>query len=211
MTISISEIKTLLPKGVNLLAISKGHKESSIRSLVDRGQLEFGESRLQEAFPKIKNLSDISKLNWHFVGRLQSNKVRGVVKIFDVIHSVHSFALGERVSRISVEENRFPQVMIQVKLREDEAKVGLSKEELLDEWSKFKNLPNINTTGLMTIAPKALGLEGRKKLFQECRDLADSLGLKDCSMGMSNDWREAVEAGSTWIRVGRLLFGDRVK
>ncbi len=211
MIISINEIKEILSPEVNLLAVSKGQTESLIRFFAEKGQFHFGESRLQEATTKIKNLSDINGIRWHFVGRLQSNKVRGVVKIFDVIHSVHSLALGERISRISGEENRFPQIMLQVKLREDSAKVGLSKEELLQAWTKLRSLPNMNITGLMTIPPINLDLEGRKVLFRECRDLADGLGLKDCSMGMSRDWREAVNAGATWIRVGTLLFGNRVK
>ena len=210
MTISLHEIKGLLPSGVNLLAVSKGQNESSIRCLVDKGQIEFGESRLQEALPKINMLSDLNRINWHFVGRLQSNKVRGVVKFFDVIHSVHSLALGERISRISGEENRKPKVLLQVKLREDISKVGFSREELFESWSKLINLPNINITGLMLIPPVDLESDGRKLLFRETRNLADVLQLKDCSMGMSRDWQEAVEAGSTWIRVGKLLFGDRV-
>tara|TARA_Y100001968_G_C19450024_1_gene767909 strand:- start:182 stop:814 length:633 start_codon:yes stop_codon:yes gene_type:complete len=210
VTISLLEIKELLPPDVKLLAVSKGQNESAIRSLLYNGQCDFGESRLQEALPKINKLSDMKSIKWHFVGRLQSNKVRGVVKTFDVIHSVHSLSLCERISRISGEENRSPQIMLQVKFREDTAKVGLSREELLDIWPKFKSLPNINITGLMTIPPINLDSDDRQQLFLECRNLSDSLGLKDCSMGMSRDWREAVHAGATWIRVGTLLFGNRV-
>ncbi len=211
MTESLVQIKNSLPTEVNLLAVSKSHQASSIRSFFHKGQLDFGESRLQEALPKINDLSDLNGICWHFVGRLQSNKVRGVVKNFNVIHSLHSLALSERIARISEEEGRHPKVFLQIKLREDIAKVGFSKEELLSVWPKLMELPNINIIGLMTIAPITLELNERKKLFRDCRDLANKLKLKECSMGMSNDWREAVEAGATWIRVGSLLFGKRLK
>ena len=206
-----NEFKGLLPKEVNLLAVSKGQNQDSIRELANNGQIDFGESRLQEAAPKIKSLSDSSKIRWHFVGRLQANKVRGVVKTFDVIHSVNSLTLAERISRISGEESRSLKIMFQVKLREDPSKIGFSKDELLEAWPKLIGLSNFEVVGLMTIPPICIDLKERKNLFRECRDLADSLQLKDCSMGMSRDWKEAVEAGSTWIRVGTLLFGARDK
>ena len=193
------------------MAVSKGHSGSSIRSFVNHGQFDFGESRLQEALPKINSLSDINGIRWHFVGRLQANKVRGVVKAFDYIHSVDSLSLGERISRISREENRCPKVLIQVKFVEDPSKGGFSPEELIDGWSRLLDLSNIDITGVMTIPPLNLNLNGRKKLFKDCRDFANKLELRDCSMGMSADWKEAIEAGSTWIRLGSLLFGDRVK
>ncbi len=205
------QFKNQLPNGVNLLAVSKGHPESTIRLFANHGQLEFGESRLQEVLPKATSLSNIDGIRWHFVGRLQKNKVRGVVKICDFIHSVDSLSLAERVSRISSEENRHPQVMLQVKFLEDPTKGGFSIDELLENWSKLMNLSNLNIIGLMTIPPVDLDLDVRRTLFKNCRNFADELGLKDCSMGMSRDWKEAVEAGSTWIRVGSLLFGDRVK
>ena len=97
-------IKDSIPLGVNLLAVSKGHHHESIRKLSGYGQLDFGESRLQEAIPKKSDLNDLNQLRWHFVGTLQKNKVRGVIKEFDFIHSVDSLPLLERISRISKEE-----------------------------------------------------------------------------------------------------------
>ena len=207
----LNDLKKLLPNGVNLLAVSKGHPSKSIRLLVDHGQLEYGESRLQEALPKTIDLSDMDDIRWHFIGRLQANKVRKVVQIFDFIHSVDSFSIAERVARISREENRSPKVMLQVKFFEDPTKGGFSVSELQEGWQHLTELSNLNIIGLMTILPIGLDLDVRRKLFKDCRTFADELGLKDCSMGMSGDWQEAVDAGSTWIRVGSLLFGDRVK
>ncbi len=202
-------IKDSLPLGVNLLAVSKGHHHESIRKLSDYGQLDFGESRLQEAIPKKIDLNDLKQIRWHFVGTLQKNKVRGVIKEFDFIHSVDSLPLLERISRISQEEQKTPNIFLQVKFKDDPNKCGFLKQDLLESWSKIISLNNINLIGLMTISPIALNSYQRKDLFCECRNFANHLGLKDCSMGMSNDWQEAIEEGATWIRLGSLLFGKR--
>ena len=203
------KIKDSLPLGVGLLAVSKGHHAESIRTLFSYGQLDFGESRLQEAIPKKNDLNDLNQLRWHFVGKLQKNKVRGVIKEFDFIHSVDSLPLIERISRISQEEQKTPNIFLQVKFRDDPQKGGFLKQDLLKNWPKIVSFKNINLIGLMTIPPIALNLDQRKDLFCECRNLANHLELKDCSMGMSNDWQEALEGGATWIRLGSLLFGKR--
>ena len=202
-------IRDSLPPEVNLLAVSKGHYPESVRKLFGYGQLHFGESRLQDAVPKIIELRDIEHLRWHFIGKLQKNKVRGVVKEFDYIHSVDSLSLIERISRISQEENKTPKIFLQVKLKEDPHKGGFLKQDLLRDWTKIASLKNINLIGLMTIPPITLDQYQRKNLFCECRNFSNHLGLKDCSMGMSNDWQEAIQSGSTWIRLGSLLFGKR--
>ena len=203
------KIKDSLPLGVGLIAVSKGHQSESIRKFSDYGQLDFGESRLQEAIPKKNDLNDLHRLRWHFVGKLQKNKVRGVIKEFDFIHSVDSVPLLERISRISQEEQKTPNIFLQVKFRDDPQKGGFLKEDLLESWPKIVSLKNIHLIGLMTIPPIALNLDQRKDLFCECRNLATYLGLQDCSMGMSSDWQVAVEGGASWLRIGSLLFGKR--
>ncbi len=198
-----------LPSGVQMLAVSKGHSASSIRCFAEFGQVDFGESRLQEALPKLEALKDLTSLRWHFIGRLQKNKVRPVVKSFDVIHSVDSFALAERISRIAGEEQKCPKIMLQVKFREDINKGGFDPEQLFDFRPKLFALPHLELLGLMTMAPKHMGLKERENLFRECRDLANQIGLQECSMGMSQDWQEALNSGSTWLRLGSALFGVR--
>jgi len=198
-----------LPSHTRLLAVSKGHPASSIRALAQAGQRSFGESRLQEATAKQQELADGVDLDWHFIGRLQANKVRPVLKQFSTIHSVDSLALAERISRIAGEEGLLPSIFLQVKLRPDPNKGGLSVEELEREWPRLEQLPNLRIVGLMTMAP--LGVEGaeRQALFAECSALAQRLGLAELSMGMSGDWPEAAAAGSTWVRVGSALFGPK--
>ena len=202
-------ISASLPSGVQLLAVSKGHSISSIRSLADIGHIDFGESRLQEALPKLQALQGMKGLRWHFIGRLQSNKVRSVVRHFEFIHSVDSVALAERISKIAFEEKRSPKTMLQVKFREDPTKGGFVPEELIDAWPKLSQLSDLRIIGLMTMAPINLDLNDRKELFRECRALADQLHLPDCSMGMSNDWEQALHSGTTWLRLGSSLFGAR--
>ena len=199
-----------LPSHTRLLAVSKGHPASSIRALAQAGQRSFGESRLQEATGKQQELADGVDLDWHFIGRLQANKVRPVLKQFSTIHSVDSLALAERISRIAGEEGLLPSIFLQVKLRPDPNKGGLSVEELEREWPRLEQLPNLRIVGLMTMAP--LGVEGadRQALFAECSALAQRLGLAELSMGMSGDWPEAAAAGSTWVRVGSALFGPKL-
>ncbi len=205
------QIKEHLPEGVNLLAVSKGHSVSSIRQLAELGQRDFGESRLQEALPKISILNSRFQIRWHFIGRLQANKVRNVVKSFAVIHSVDSISLAKRISRIAGEEKRCPEIMLQVKMRDDPNKGGFCPEDLCKFWPEIVDLPNLKIVGLMTMAPFELPLEERKHLFQECSDLAIKLSLPERSMGMSSDWEQALQAGSTWLRLGSILFGDRKK
>ena len=204
------ELQADWPTGAKLLAVSKGHPAESIRTLAALGQLDFGESRLQEARPKQESLADLT-LRWHFIGRLQSNKVRAVVRTFSVIHSVDSLPLAERIARISQEEGHRPKLFLQVKLREDPTKGGWSMSALEESCEQLQGLSGVSIIGLMTMAPQELPLDGRIRLFQECRALADRFDLPECSMGMSGDWRQAADAGATWLRLGSVLFGARLR
>jgi pyridoxal phosphate enzyme (YggS family) len=201
-------LQAALPATARLLAVSKGHPAAAIRELAGSGQRAFGESRLQEALPKQEQLADLA-LQWHFIGRLQSNKVRSVVRAFPVIHSVDSLPLAQRVSRIAGEEEKRPEVLLQVKLRPDANKGGFLRDELLSAWTELAALPSMSVVGLMTMAPMGCDADDRRALFEECRALADQLELRECSMGMSGDWQEAAAAGSTWLRLGSVLFGPR--
>ena len=203
---NLKKVRENLPANVNILAVSKGQPPEKIRELAKVGQVDFGESRLQEALNKQDALSDMKNLRWHFIGHLQRNKVRAVVKSFSVIHSVESLNLAERISRIALEEDKSVQAMIQVKLRKDPTKGGIDPFALVDFLPELIKLPNINFTGLMTMAPIALSFKERSLLFRECRNLADKFDLPDCSMGMSGDWESAVNAGATWLRLGSVIF-----
>ena len=203
------KIKTQIPSNVNILAVSKGFKSQEIKTIQNIGQNDFGESKFQEAFEKQLILKDLKQIKWHFIGRIQSNKIRKIVQNFKYIHSVDSFEKLYKISTISYEEKTNPFIMLQVKLSDDPSKGGFKPELLISKWREIQELKNITLKGLMTINPRGLSSKENKKLFKQCRSLADSLQLPDCSMGMSGDWEEAIDAGSTWLRLGSLIFGDR--
>jgi pyridoxal phosphate enzyme (YggS family) len=205
----LASLRRELPAGTRLLAVSKGQPAALVRQAVAAGQRSFGESRLQEAVAKQAELSDLEPLDWHFIGRLQANKARGVIRHFGTIHSLDSLVLARRLARIAAEEGRAPAVLFQVKLRPDPAKTGFAPAELRQCWPELAALAPLRPVGLMTIAPLGLDASQRLALFQECAALAMELGLAELSMGMSGDWRQAAAAGSTWVRIGTALFGAR--
>ena len=203
------KIKNHIPSNVNILAVSKGFKSQEIKTIQNIGQNDFGESKFQEAFEKQLILKDFKQIKWHFLGRIQSNKIRKIVQNFKYIHSVDSFEKLQKISSISYEEKKNPFIMLQVKLSDDPSKGGFRPELLISKWREIQELKNITLKGLMTINPRGLSSKENSELFKKCRSLADSLQLPDCSMGMSGDWKEAIDAGSTWLRLGSLIFGDR--
>lgn len=205
----LGSLQAALPPSTRLLAVSKGHPAELVRQAAALGQRSFGESRLQEAVAKQEALADLPNLDWHFIGRLQANKARAVLRRFGTVHSVDSRALAERLQRIAAEESLAPGILLQVKFRPDPAKTGFDPAEVRALGPDLARLAPLRCLGLMTIAPLGLIPGERSELFRECRALADDLGLPECSMGMSGDWREAVAAGSTWVRLGSLLFGTR--
>ena len=197
-----------LPAGVKLLAVSKGRSAAEIRALYGLGQRSFGESRVQEAALKQQELADLADIDWQFIGRLQANKVRPVLKAFSTIHAVDSLSLAERISRIAAELVLSPQLYLQLKLRPDANKAGLSWAEAQALWPQLKSLPAVQWQGVMVIPPRELGEPELGALFAEAVSHADALGLPGRSMGMSGDWRLAAQQGSTVVRVGSALFGS---
>lgn len=205
----LASLRDRLPAHSRLLAVSKGQPVQAIREAVAAGQRSFAESRLQEAVAKQAELQDLGPLDWHFIGRLQANKARGVLRHFATIHSVDSLELAQRLQRIAAEEGLSPAVLFQVKLAPDPAKTGFEPEALRQAWPRLSQLAPLRPAGLMTIAPLGLDQQERQRLFVRCAALAAELGLRELSMGMSGDWPEAVAAGSTWVRLGGALFGPR--
>ena len=203
------KIKNKIPSNVNILAVSKGFKSQEIKTIHDIGQNDFGESKFQEAFEKQLILKDLKQIKWHFIGRIQSNKIRKIVQNFNYIHSVDSYEKLSKISNLSIQEKKNPSLMLQIKLSQDPNKGGFEPQILLEKWDEIKQLKNIEIKGLMTINPKGLSSIENIRLFKKCRNIADSLQLHDCSMGMSGDWQEAVRAGSTWVRIGSIIFGKR--
>lgn len=205
----LAALQAQLPPGCRLLAVSKGQPSAAIRAFAAAGQRSFAESRLQEASRKQAELADLPGLDWHYIGRLQANKVRPVLQRFSTVHSLDSLALAERMARIAAEEGLAPAVFAQVKLRPDPAKGGFAPEQLRALWPQLLALSPLRLIGLMTMAPLGLAAPQRLQLFAEAAALARELEVHELSMGMSGDWPEAAAAGSTWVRIGSALFGER--
>jgi len=200
---------------VELVAISKTHDAAKVREVVEAGQSLFGESRVQEARVKIPDLP--SNLRWHFVGHLQKNKIRHALPLFELIHSVDSLALAEDVNRIAEEDGLHPRVLLEVNVAGEGSKFGFKPETLRMEMESLLALPRLSILGLMTIPPLAEEAEASRKHFVQLRELRDRLqtefhvDLAQLSMGMTQDFRVAVEEGATLVRVGTAIFGERSK
>ncbi|MEB3168237.1 MAG: YggS family pyridoxal phosphate-dependent enzyme [Synechococcaceae cyanobacterium] len=205
----LAALRAELPARTRLLAVSKGQPAAAIREAVAAGQRSFGESRLQEALAKRAELADLEPLDWHFIGRLQANKARQVLRHFGSLHSLDSLELAQRLQRLAIEEGLAPNLFLQVKLRPDPGKTGFEAEALRQAWPQLRRLEPLRPVGLMTIPPQGLSAAELQQLFGDAAALAAELELPELSMGMSGDWRQAAAAGSTWVRIGSGLFGPR--
>ena len=203
----LAEIKS---SGVKVLPVSKTVSAEIIRELYDAGVREFAENRIEVLTPKAEELP--KDICWHFIGRLQSNKVRKILKIARVIHSVDSIELVERISRIAGEENCTPEIYLEISVSGEECKGGFPVSRAVELAKAAAAAPHIKLVGLMTMAPLEASPDECRKVFsglRECRDTLEKelgISLPGLSMGMSNDWREAVECGSSLIRVGSCIF-----
>jgi len=198
---------------VSLIAVSKTHPVEVIQEAVDAGQLIFGENRVQEAQPKITALP--AKLHWHLIGHLQSNKARLALPLFELIHGVDSLELLAHIDRVAGDLGLFPRVLLQVNVAGEASKFGFTPGKLLGFVEEIVKFDRVQIEGLMTIPPLAPAPEHSRRYFAALRELRDKLAtecrfpLPQLSMGMSNDFRVAIEEGATMVRVGTAIFGDR--
>jgi pyridoxal phosphate enzyme (YggS family) len=201
------------PGSVELVAVSKTHPPELIRQAVEAGQLLFGENRIQEAKAKIPELP--AKLRWHLIGHLQSNKIRQALPLFEMIHGVDSAELLDDIQRIAADLGLFPRVLLQVNVAGESSKFGFAPDRLFLEIERISRAERIQIEGLMTIPPLASKPEYSRRYFVQLRELRDRLEkefrfpLPHLSMGMSGDYRIAVEEGATLVRVGTAIFGER--
>lgn len=201
------------PNDIELVAISKTHEAEKVRAAFDAGQQLFGESRVQEARAKIPLLPAAAR--WHFVGRLQRNKVRHALPLFELFHSVDSLELARDMNRIADEEGLRPRVLLEVNVAGEGSKIGFAPEALRSQMETLLELPRLTIEGLMTIPPLAPEPEDTRKYFIALRELRDQFAsefdvpLPSLSMGMSGDFLVAIEEGATLVRVGTAIFGQR--
>jgi PLP dependent protein len=195
------------PAGVTLVAVTKGVPPWAIQQAAAAGIRHFGENRIQETQAKMEELSRLADhVTWHLLGHLQTNKVKTALGLFDIIHSVDSLHLAEEISR------RAPHTVpafIEVNVAAESSKFGMGLSEVGGLYEGIARLPNIDVRGLMTVAPLADSQEASRPVFRRLRETAQELGLRELSMGMTDDFEVAVEEGATIVRIGRALYGER--
>lgn len=204
----------IAPYKPNIIAVTKYFDESAMIEAYDAGLRDFAESRANEAVEKINNLPTDVRNNskFHFIGHLQTNKVKKVVPNFDYIHSVDSLKLAKAISDEAKAIGKVQKILLQVNNANEEQKFGFSKDEIFEEFPKIKALPSIEVAGIMNMAPLGASEEELNKLFGDVFNIKKELEkvfnceLKELSMGMSQDYKIAVKNGSTMLRIGRKLF-----
>jgi pyridoxal phosphate enzyme (YggS family) len=202
---------------IRLIAVSKGHSKDAIAAAIEAGQKDFGENTTQDALPKISQVADPS-INWHFIGHLQTNKVRFIPGNFSWLHSLDSLELAHKLSRRARDQSANINILIEVNVTRDPKKHGLAPEALPDFIEKYlkEDFSTLPLRGLMTIGPHDAPEKDLRTCFAALRQLRDAnqqrFGLKDfteLSMGMSDDYVEAIKEGATMVRVGTAIFGGR--
>jgi hypothetical protein len=195
-----------LPDEITLVVVTKTFGPPLIEAAFQAGIRNFGENRVQEAKAKIEALAHLKPITWHMVGRLQSNKAKAALGLFDIIHSVDSVKLAEVLSRRA--EREIP-ILLEVNVSGEATKAGFSEGGLSAAVEQISQLPNLEIKGLMTMAPTVSDAEEVRPVFRRLRQLRDSLGLEHLSMGMTDDFEVAIEEGATMVRIGRAIFGER--
>ena len=204
------------PSDIRLVAVSKTVAPQNIKPAIDAGIFVFGENYIQEAMKKIDVIAD-SRLSWHFIGHLQSNKAKYAVRYFDLIHSVDSFKLAKEINNQAKKINKVQNILVQINIAMEETKSGVSARDAISLVKDISTLENVSVKGLMTLPPffnqpervrpyfKTLALI--KDRIQE--ESIDNIDMAELSMGMTGDFEVAVEEGATLVRIGTAIFGDR--
>ena len=211
----INNIQKTLPAGVRLVAVSKYHPASLIQEAYDAGQRIFGESHVQELVAKHDALP--KDIEWHFIGHLQTNKVKYIIDKVDMIHSVESLKLAQEIEKRAAQKDVVMDVLIEVNMGGEESKFGVAPEETEALLREISVMEHIRVRGLMTVAPFVEDQEENREVFRQMRELLvdmnskkiDNIKMDTLSMGMTGDYEVAIEEGATIVRVGTGIFGER--
>ena len=189
-----------------IIAVSKTFPIENVLPLIEHGHLNYGENKVQEAIDKWSDIKPkYNQLKLHLIGRLQTNKVKFAIQIFDYIHSVDSEKLAIKIAEEQVKQEKKPRIFIQVNIGNEQQKSGINKEKLSDFFNFCKNL-NLDIIGTMCIPPNDGNVE---KYFSEMNKINQELNFKELSMGMSGDYQDAIKNNATYVRVGSKIFGNR--
>ena len=201
---SINSIRNNIPE---IIAVSKTFQAKDVWPLIDYGHIHFGENKIQEAFSKWNEIKKLNKnIKLHMIGKLQTNKVKTAVKLFDYIHSVDSVKLVKKISQEQTKINKIVKIFIQINIANEDQKSGVKKENLKDLVLAC-NDHGLDLLGLMCIPPAG---EDPSDFFRETMILNENLSFRELSMGMSNDYLKACKFKSTYLRIGSSIFGTRI-
>ena len=200
---------------VTLIAVSKTKPVEMLQEIYDCDVRDFGENKVQEMCDKMEVLPE--DIHWHMIGHLQTNKVKYIVGKIALIHSVDSLKLANEIQKQAAKRDVTVDILVEVNIAEEESKFGIHKEETIELVREIAKLPNIRIKGLMTIAPFVENAEDNRLYFREIRQLSvdiknqniDNVSMDILSMGMTGDYTVAIEEGSTMVRVGTGIFGER--
>ena len=210
ITEAIKEVRAHIPADVTLVCVSKFHPEQAIREAYDAGERHFGESRVQELQRKVPQLP--ADICWHFIGHLQTNKVRDLLKLRPyLIQSVDSMRLLQAINDEAAKQGFVQDVLLEVHVAKEESKTGLTPSEIEDLRLKMEDFPNVRVCGLMTMATNTDDETEIRRCFMEAKALLSTFNIQHStlSMGMSDDYRIAIECGATMVRIGSTIFGER--
>lgn len=204
----LARVRTGIPPNVTLVAVSKTQSVELVREAYLAGQRHFGENYVQEWRAKAEVLSDLPDLVWHFIGSLQSNKAKYLVGRVGLVHTIDREELARELGRRSASKGAVARVLVEVNVAGEASKSGCAVEEVPGLVAAIGTIPGLELRGLMCIPP----FEGDPRPhFRRLRQLRDSLGLTELSMGMSSDYQAAIEEGATIVRVGTAIFGERYR
>ena len=198
------EIQQINPN-TKVIAVTKTFKMDVIKPLIDHGHNHYGENKVQEAQEKWTDYKN-ENVKLHLIGKLQTNKVKFCLPLFDYIHSLDSIKLADKIANEQIKKNFKPKIFIQINVGDEDQKSGFEINDFQSSYSKLKNDFDLNIIGLMCIPPNNLPSE---PFFKKMKEMSTDIGLKELSMGMSNDYVSAVRNSSTYIRVGSKIFGER--
>ena len=198
------EASVKLPK---IIAVSKTHAMINILPLINHGHLDFGENKVQEAIDKWQDIKlQFNNLNLHMIGKLQTNKVKQAVSLFDFIHSVDNLKLAEKIANEQIKQKKKIKLFIQINIGDEIQKNGIEIANLDNFYKHWLDNLDLNIVGLMCLPPIDKDVE---LYFQKMKEIHERLGLKELSMGMSNDYLKAVKFNSSYLRIGSRIFGQR--
>ena len=206
--ISIQKEIQQINSNTKIIAVSKTFSLEKIKPIIDSNHIHFGENKVQEALEKWSKIKDENKnIKLHLIGKLQTNKVKYCLPLFDYIHSLDSIKLADKIANEQVKKNFKPKIFLQINIGEEQQKSGVDFKDVENLYTKIKNDFDLDIVGLMCIPPN---VSNTKPFFEKMNQISKILNLNELSMGMSNDYLDAAKNSATFVRIGSKIFGERI-